>query len=459
MSGDDTSPEMVYIGCGAGFAGDRFDASLPIVDSLSRRDGPRYLIFEVLAERTLAIAQRLRREDPDKGYSPFLDDYVTPILARAKANGVRIVSNFGAANPAGAGRRVLEIAREQGLHDLKVAVVEGDNLMEFITPDDIKAWPTMEGLEIGGDLIAANCYLGARPIAAALALGADVVAVGRTTDTALVLGPLVHEFGWPEDDWDRLAVGTVAGHLLECGGQATGTYFADPGYKDVPDLARAGYPIAEVSRDGNLVITKPEGTGGLVSEQTIKEQLLYEVHDPANYLTPDVVLDVSQVSVEQVGENRVEVRGARGKPRPDTLKATVSFEGGWLGEGEITYAGPNALARAKLAVEVLRERCRILGMNCPVRFDIIGTVSTFDADSGSLRENQALDPDGDYRVRASARSLDKATVERVSNEVLSLYCAGPAAGGGVRQNVLPQVQTASILVDRDRVSPRVSLAQ
>lgn len=458
MSTGPSNPSMVYIGCGAGFAGDRFDASLPIVESLRHRKGPRYLIFEVLAERTLAIAQRLRIEDPDKGYSPFLDDYVKPVLARAKANNVRIVSNFGAANPAGAGRRVMEIAREQGIEDLKVAVVEGDNLMEMLSPEEIRAWPTMEGLEIGGQLIAANCYLGARPIAAALAMGADVVAVGRSTDTALVLGPLVHEFGWAEDDWDRLAVGTVAGHLLECGGQSTGTYFADPGYKDVPDLARAGYPIAEVSRDGRLVITKPERTGGLVSEQTIKEQLLYEVHDPANYLTPDVVLDVSQVSVAQVGDNRVEVRGAKGKPRPETLKATVSFEGGWLGEGEITYAGPNSLARATLAVDVLRERCRILGMNCPVRFDIIGTVSTFDADDGSLREQRRNDPDGDYRVRASARSVDKTTVEKISNEVLSLYCAGPAAGGGVRQHLTPQVQTASILVDRDRVAPRISLA-
>ena len=453
------SKDTVFIGCGAGFAGDRFDASLPIVETLYHREGPRYLIFEVLAERTLAIAQRIRREDPEKGYSPFLDDYVKPVLALAKASGVRIVSNFGAANPSGAAQRILEIAREQGIDDLKVVVVEGDNLMEILSPEAIRSWPTMEGLEIGGELIAANAYLGARPIAAALALGADVVAVGRSTDTALVLGPLVHEFGWAEDDWERLAAGTVAGHLLECGGQVTGTYFADPGYKDVPGLAQAGYPIAEVGRDGSLIITKADNTGGLVSEQTVKEQLLYEVHDPANYLTPDVVLDVTGVSVEQVGPDRVRVRGAHGKSRPDTLKATVSFDGGWLGEGEISYAGPNARARAELAVEVLRERCRILGMNCPVRFDIIGTISTFDSDAGSLRETTDTSADGDFRVRAAARSLDRAVVERVSNEVLALYCAGPAGGGGVRQSISAQVQTASILVDRDQVVPRISLAQ
>ena len=212
---------------------------------------------------------------------------------------------------------------------------------------------------------------GARPIAKALGLGADIVVVGRCTDPALALGPLINEFGWQENDWQQLAQGTMAGHLLECGAQVTGAYFADPGYKDVPDLAEVGFPIAEINSDGSIVITKAEKTGGIVSEQTVKEQLLYEIHDPENYFTADVILDISQVSVEQLAANRVRVSGANGKPYPSTLKATVSIEGGWMGEAEMTYAGPNALARAELAVEVLKKRCRNLGTIYPIRFDIL----------------------------------------------------------------------------------------
>lgn len=451
--------EVVHIGCGAGFSGDRFDAAGPVVETLARREGPRYLMFELLAERTLAIAQRLRRDDPDRGYSPYLDQYLEPVLARCAAAGIRIVSNMGAANPRGAAARVREIAAAAGLENLKVAVVEGDDLLAEVDAAEIRSWPTIEGIALGGEeLVAANVYLGARPIADALALGADVVVTGRCTDVSLALGPLLHEFGWAEDDWDRIAAGTTAGHLLECGAQVTGAYFADPGFKDVPDLARVGFPIAEVHADGGLVIGKADATGGCVSEATVKEQLLYEIHDPAAYQTADVVLDISGARVESVGPDRVRVSGARGKPRPERLKVTISAEGGWLGEGEITYAGPNALARAKLAVQVLRERCRMLGLNCPVRFDIIGTVATFDGDAGGMREHAAAAGDGEYRVRAAARSLDRALAERVSNEVLSLYCCGPAAGGGVRQSVAPQIQTASVLVDRDRVHPRVSLA-
>lgn len=454
--------KTVYIGCGAGFAGDRFDAATPVVETLATCDGPRYLMFEVLAERTLAIAQRVRREDPTKGYSPFLDEYVTPVLGACKQHGIRIVSNFGAANPRGAARRVLEIAREQGIADLKVAVVEGDDLTDVMSDEQIRTLPTIEGLDAGGrELVAANAYLGARPIAQALALGADVVAVGRTTDAALALGPLIHEFGWAQDDWDRLAAGTVAGHLLECGAQVTGAYFADPGFKDVDDLWRVGFPIAEVQADGTTEITKARHTGGLVSPRTVKEQLLYEIHDPGNYLTPDVVLDMSGIEVEEVAEHRVRLTGTKGKPRPETLKATLSFDGGWLGEAEITYAGPNARRRAELAVDVIRNRCRSLGLNTPVRFDILGTLAVLDDDSGSLRASAAKhtnEPaDGEFRVRAATRSLDRKAAERLSNEVLSLYCSGPAGGAGVRQSVTPQIQTTSVLVDRELIQPRAEL--
>ncbi len=452
--------KIVHIGCGAGFSGDRVDASIPVVESLTGRDGPRYLIFETLAERTLALAQKHRRKDPDGGYSPFLEPYLRPILKCCHENGIRIVSNFGAANPAGAGQRIVELARNLGCHRLKVAVIEGDDLLQVLSEAEIRAVPTIEGLEIGEkEMIATNVYLGARPIAEALDQGADVVVTGRCTDPALTLGPLIHEFGWTEDDWPRLAAGTVAGHLLECGGQVTGAYFADPGYKDVPDLARVGFPIAEVEDDGALTVTKPDGTGGLVSARTVKEQLLYEIHDPANYYTADVILDITGVKVDEVGPDRVRVTGARGKPRPDTLKATISVNGGWMGEAEMTYAGPNALARARLAVDVLKQRYREIGTNCPIRFDILGTVSVHDGDAGERGAGYDWPADGDYRVRIASRDHDRDRIERINQEMLSLYCSGPAAGGGFRQHLTDQVHTASILIDRRVVTPRVSLRE
>lgn len=455
----DCSDTTVYIGCGAGFAGDRFDASLPIVDTLAKHGGPSYLTFEVLAERTLALAQRERQADPQKGYSPFLDRYIEPVLARARAAGVRIVSNMGAANPRGGARRILEIARSQGIHDLKVAVVGGDNLLEIMTESEIRSADTIEGIHIGDrEILAANAYLGAFPVAQALDTGADVVITGRVTDPAIILGPLIHEFGWDESDWDRLAAGTLAGHLLECGGQVTGAYFADPGYKDVPDLARVGFPIAEVRADGAMVVTKADGTGGMVSSETVKEQMLYEIHDPAAYMTADVVLDITGVSLAQVAPDRIAVSGARGHPRPDTLKATVSLDGGWLGEGEISYVGPNARKRAELAASVIRERCQIIGIDLPIRLDIIGTLSTFDSDDSVLRLRETFNDDGDYRVRAAVRCPDRETARAVSDEVLSLYCSGPAGGGGVRQTVTQRVETASILVDRERVHGAVQVA-
>ena len=452
--------KIVHIGCGAGFSGDRVDASIPVVATLAKRQGPRYLIFETLAERTLALAQKHRRKDPSHGYSPFLEAYIRPILKTCHESGICIVSNFGAANPMGGAAKITEIARELGCTGLKIAVVEGDDLFQFLSEEEISNYPTIEGLEIGdNDVVAANAYLGARPIADALAQGADVVVVGRCTDPALVLGPLVHEFGWPEDDWERLAAGTMAGHLLECGGQVTGAYFADPGYKDVPDLARVGFPIAEVGSDGSLIVTKADDTGGLVSAQTVKEQLLYEIHDPANYFTADVILDISQVKVEEVGPDRVRVSGARGKPRPDTLKATVSIDGGWMGEAEMSYAGPNALKRAQLAVDVLKQRCREIGTNCPVRFDILGTVSVHDGDGGGGGAAGDWPDDGDYRVRVASRGHDQEGIERINQEMLSLYCSGPAAGGGFRQHLTDQVQTASILVDRTLLATRIRMIE
>lgn len=448
----------VHIGCGAGFMGDRFDASLPILADMAGRAGPKYLMFEVLAERTLAVAHNVMRTDPDAGYSPYLDHYIKPCLADAQRLGVTIVSNMGAANPAGGARRVLEIAHELGLDDLKVAVVLGDDLTDLIPATEITAMETMEGIGLDGrPIIAANAYLGARPVAEAIATGADVVLVGRTTDSALALGPLIHEFGWDEDDLERLAQGTVAGHLLECGGQVTGCYFADPGFKDVPDLARAGFPIAECKADGSFTITKPGGTGGLVDRRTVTEQLLYEMHDPSAYLVPDVVLDCTELTLDETGPDRVRVTGARGHTPPQTLKATISVDGGWLGEAFMTYSGPNALARADLAGEVVRDRLTQLGTNEPVRIETIGTGATLDGGNAAKRAARSLPTDGEYTIRVATQSVDKAAAQRVCDELMMLYCSGPAGGGGYRNSVTPQIATASVLIPRARIENQVRI--
>lgn len=448
--------KTVHIGCGAGFMGDRFDASLAILRDMQTRQGPKYLMFEVLAERTLAVAQNVRRDDPTKGYSPYLDHYIRPALAKAKAGGVTIVSNMGAANPSGAARRVLEIAAEQGVDGVTVATVRGDDLLATIPAAEIAAMDTMEGIGFDGrPIIAANAYLGARPVAQAVATGADVVLVGRTTDSALALGPLIHEFGWGPEDLDLLAQGTVAGHLLECGGQVTGCYFSDPGFKDVPDVARAGFPIAECRADGTFTVTKPAGTGGLVNRATVTEQLLYEMHDPAAYLVPDVTLDCTDLDATEEAPNRVRITGARGHAPPPTLKATVSVDGGWLGEAFMTYSGPNALARADLAGEIVRTRLAEQGQNEPVRIETLGTGATHDGGSEARRATRTLPTDGEYTVRVATQSVDKATAQRITDELMMLYCSGPAAGGGFRGSVTSQIATASVLIPRERIEPNV----
>ena len=296
----------VFIGAAAGFAGDRSDAGGPVVDALAAASGPRFLMYETLAERTLALCQLERRQNPQRGFSLALERMLPPVLPRCLAAGIKIIGNFGAANPAAAARRVAEMARALGLRPPRIAAVEGDDIAAKLSAQDL-ASRRVEGVELARarEIISANLYLGAQPIAQALDQGADIVVTGRVADSALALGPLLHAFRWSADDWDRLAAGTLAGHLLECGAQVTGGYFADPGYKDVPGLAEVGYPIAEVDETGEIVITKPAGTGGVVDRLTVIEQMLYEIHDPSAYLAPDVVLDLSEVEVAEIGKDRV----------------------------------------------------------------------------------------------------------------------------------------------------------
>jgi hypothetical protein len=445
--------ELVRIGCGAGFAGDRADAAVPVIAELAKARGPRFLIFETLAERTLALCQLEKRRDPARGYSPALERLLPGALGPCLANGIRIVGNFGGANPRAAAQRISALAHAAGFPKARIAVIEGDDLTETFSPSDLAA------REIGGALlagspavVAANAYLGAGPIAQALDAGADVVVTGRVADPSLALGPLMHAYGWDWTDWQRLAAGTLAGHLLECGAQVTGGYFADPGVKDVPNLAEVGYPIAEVEPSGELVITKPAQTGGLVDRRTVTEQILYEIHAPDAYLTPDVVLDVTAVELADDGRDRVRVGGARGRPRPDTLKATAFIESGTLGEAEISYAGPNARGRAELAADTIRARMTPRWPELTLRIDAIGLSSLFGVDAVRFSAPPEV------RLRFAAQHAQRAPIELLLDEVEALYCAGPAGGAGVRRTMTPRLASASCLIERERVTPTVTFA-
>ncbi len=455
--------DVFLMGCGAGFSGDRVDAPLSVVDSIARSGRPGAIMFETLAERTLALGHVARRADPTQGYEPLLADLVGPILGPCARAGIPIIGNFGAANPPAAAKLLQRLAAEAGWPGLRIAVVQGDDIRDSITLADLNVWEGDAGLAAGTEgMIAANVYLGARPIADALLAGAQVVVTGRVADPSLALGPLVAHFGWAWDDWDRLAAGTLVGHLLECGAQVTGGYFADPGFKDVPRPESIGFPIAEVAADGGCVVTKAEGTGGRVSVRTVKEQVLYEMHDPAAYLTPDVTLDVTGITLETAGPDRVRVRGARGHAAPPSLKATVSFEGDWIGEAEISYAGPNALARARLAAEVIGKRLDLRGLAVRRRLDLIGALSVFDDDNATLARDAQVGQDGqevqDVRVRLAVSGAERRPVEQSLQEVLALLCCGPAGGGGMRSQVRNRVRTVSYLVPRNMVSPAVTFA-
>ena len=437
---------ILRIGCAAGFSGDRTDAAGPVVDALLAAGGPAFLIFETLAERTLALAQLARRANPDAGYEPLLDDMLRPVLARCLQGGIRIVSNFGAAHPEAAARRIHTLATDLGLPAPRIAVVQGDDLS---APHQRPLLEQALGSALHGlDVVSANAYLGAEAIADALLAGADIVVCGRVADPSLAVGPALAHFGWARDDWTRIARATMAGHLLECGTQVTGGYYADPGYKDVPGLATLGYPIAEIDADGHCTITKPAGTGGRIDAHTVKEQLLYEVHDPAAYLTPDVVADITEAEVTEQAPDRVRLSGVRGHARPAGLKVNVCHATGWFAEGEISYAGARAEGRARLAAQVLRERLAGLG---PLRADLIGVASVFADDGGQWLADLPAGDAQDVRLRVALNHTDKPSAERLGREVTALYTCGPAGGGGARTALRQRLGTVSCTVPREQV--------
>ncbi|WP_241840147.1 acyclic terpene utilization AtuA family protein [Frankia sp. CcI49] len=386
----------------------------------------------------------------------FLGERMAAVLEPCVRRGVRVVTNMGAANPLAAARVIVETARGRGLRGLVVAAVTGDDVLDAVRAADpplLERESTVASL--GDAVVSANAYLGCEPVVRALERGADVVVTGRVADPSLYLAPLVHEFGWSAKDWDLLARGTAAGHLLECAGQVTGGYFADPGVKDVPDLARLGFPIAQVTSDGSFTVTKVAGSGGRVTVRTMTEQLLYEVHDPAAYRTPDVVADLSQARLEQVGDDEVAVFGIVGRERPDSLKVSVAYRDGYVGTGEISYAGPGAVARGRLALEVVKERLALIGIPATeICFQLIG-VDAVHRGAGHLPPAEPVE----VRARVAGRTASLVDARRIGREVTALWLNGPAGGGGATRDARELIGLASVFLPRDQVSPDVTLLE
>jgi hypothetical protein len=462
------------IGAGAGYSGDRIDPAVALAES-GRID---VLVFECLAERTIALAQLRRSREPGHGYDPLLEARMRAVLPACLRNRVRIITNMGAANPAAAGAAVIDVARALGL-PARVAVLTGDDVLAWVQAHD-PALMDAPGRASGlGELVSANAYLGAQAMLPALsaldvarqassgaARAAEVLITGRVADPALFLAPLMHHFAWPADDWARLGRGILVGHLLECAAQVSGGYIADPGRLDVPDLHDVGFPLAEVDADGGAVITKLPGTGGRVDRLTCTAQLLYEVGDPSRYLQPDVVADFSQVRFTeldppaggQAGAQRVRATGATGRERPEMLKATVGYRDGWIGEGQISYAGPGAVARGYLALQVLGKRLERLGLQGHERrAELIGMNAMHGPkmghDGGTDREPYEV------RLRLAQRCSSQDEAQLIGQEVEALYLNGPAAGGGVTQSVREVIAAASVLVPRSAVQARVNLLE
>jgi hypothetical protein len=439
------------IGAGAGYAGDRIDPA----QALAERGELDALVFECLAERTIALAQLRRSRDPRHGYDPLLEARMRAVLPECVRHGVTVLSNMGAAHPEAAGAAVLAVARELGLQRLRVAVVTGDDVLPWVQAHDVAPLDsTQRASDLGERLISANAYLGAEALLPALASGADVVITGRVADPALFLAPLMHAFGWRADDWPRLGQGVLVGHLLECAAQVSGGYIADPGHVDVPDLHDVGFPLAEVQADGTAVITKLAGSGGRVDRLTCTAQLLYEIEDPGRYLQPDVVADFSQVQLQEQGPDRVQVRGASGTPRPERLKATLGYRDGWIGEGQISYAGPGARERGTLALQVLEHRMHGRGLGAlERRAELIGVDAMHGPTLGGDRMPYEV------RLRLAVRCDTREQAELVGQEVEALYLNGPAGGGGVTQSVREVIAAASVLVPREAARTEVHILE
>jgi acyclic terpene utilization AtuA family protein len=450
--------EKVRIAAGQGFWGDLPDAPVRQVQG-----GPiDYLMLDYLAEVTMSIMQKQKARDPNAGYARDFVSLMKEILPICVERDIKVVANAGGVNVPGCAAAVRDVAVELGIDKkVRIGMVAGDDILDRIDEllaagIELRNLDTAEPLAVVRNRIqSANAYLGAAPIVEALALGANVVITGRATDTGLTLGPLIHEFGWAADDWDRLAAGTIAGHIIECGAQCSGGN-CQYDWENIPDLANVGFPIAEASSDGTFIITKHEGTGGCVNIPSVKEQLLYEMGDPHEYITPDCVADFTTIHLADNGPDRVRVFGIKGRPATDSLKVSISYSSGFKAVGTLVYSWPDAYKKAKVADRVLRERLDRLGL----KFD---QVLTEFVGANAAHGPLAGDPSPDLaevQLRIAVRGNDRAAIERFTKEIAPLILTGPPAVTGFaggRPKVEEIVAYWPALIPKSEISPQVKL--
>lgn len=434
--------DQIRIGCGAGFSGDRLEPAVV----LAEKGNLNYLVLECLAERTIALAQKRKLDNPEVGYDPLLERRIHSLLPHLIKNNITLVTNMGAANPTAAAKKIKELAQNAGF-DIKVAAVFGDDVLNQLSGEELTL-ETGKPIRESGPLVSANAYLGVDGILEALQQKAQIIVTGRVADPSLFLAPMMHEFGWKKEDTRLLGKGTVIGHLLECAGQLTGGYFMDTNRKAIPDPANLGHPFADIYANGEATFSKVEGTGGRLSLQTAKEQLLYEVVNPYAYQTPDITADFSTVTFQETGENKIRFEGGGGTPASPTLKVSVGYRAYFLGEGEISYTGYDATERARLAAEIIKKR--LDDKVGEIRVDFIGQNAIH-------RGKTDVNHPSEVRLRVAASCETPELAKLVGEEVEALYTNGPAGGGGVRKYSKEVIGIHSILMNRERVIPQIEI--
>ncbi|MEP6716892.1 MAG: acyclic terpene utilization AtuA family protein [Terriglobia bacterium] len=442
---------MIRIANGQGFWGDWLEAPVRLVDQ-----GPiDYLVLDYLAEVTMSILQKQKQENPELGYARDFPPLIGRLARKLKDRNIRVVANAGGVNPTACARAVLAAAP-----GLKVAVVHGDNVLDRVDQFLAKGYE-LRDMEtdaplssIRSRILSANAYIGAFPLAEALALGADVVIAGRSTDTALTLAPMVHAFGWKDDDWDKLAAGTIAGHIIECGAQCSGGN-CQVDWETIPNMMDIGYPIVEAEPDGTFIVTKHTVAGGRVDSDTVKEQLLYELGDPRNYITPDCTADFTSIGLADIGPNQVRVSGIRGGPRPPTLKLSISYSNGWKAAGTLVYSWPQALGKARAADRIVRERLNALGL----KFDEIYTeYFGVNACHGPAAPPNPDPPE--VQLRIGVRGQDRGSVDRFTRELIPLVLNGPPGATGFGEGRPPVREIVAYwpaLIPREEIGTRVEV--
>lgn len=446
---------VIKIASGQGFWGDLLSAPLTQVS----KGDIDYLMLDYLAEVTMSILQKQKMKNPEAGYAKDLIQTCEDVLPFIKQKGIKLITNGGGVNPEAAMEAVFGIAKKLGITGLKIGIVTGDNILMNID-GLIQNGNSMNNMETGQPisevkhkLLSANVYFGALPIVEALKAGADIVITGRTTDTGLTLAPMIYEFGWSFSDWDKLAAGTVAGHINECGAQASGGNFLGD-WESLPDMANVGFPIIEAYEDGSFIVTKHEGTGGAVTRETVSEQLMYEIGNPAEYITPDCIADFTSIKLEDEGNNRVKVYGITGQPATDFYKVSASYSDGYVAFSSLTYCAPDAYKKAQFADSILRKRLEQLGLQFDeIRTEYIGMNACHGPIAKVIEPNEVM-------MRIGVRSRDYASVERFGKEIAPLILTGPPsvtgfAGG--RPKPSDVVAYFPALLKKDTVSHLVSV--